>query len=473
MIVKVVIPDALYNRVYFARGEQGPQGATGPQGPQGSQGPTGLTGPQGPQGIQGPQGEQGIQGIQGVGYNNVSSTTSVPVTTGLHTWTVANVGAFIPGMRIRAIHTDTPSIWLEGPCNVASGTTIIITADKVSGSGTHATWKFASAGEIGSTGATGATGAQGPSGVIAVTAPITNTGTSTSANIGIDLSLIAQDNVANVFTEGQSIAPATTNANALTITPNGTGRQITGTGFFIGASGEIQNTGTGILTGFSRMGGAPFLGTLSVASPNAGQIGAVIRGASGQTADLLQVQTNAGSVVGGFTSQAAFFINNQSTAANSLNVARGGSTHFRVDPFNNTFALGTMTVGANSTAGSIQFGVYSSSATNVGAVVRGAAGQTSSLQEWQNSAGAILGFINSGGVARFENVGTANGLAQVGYNASGGHLTLNRATAAMVNPGANQARIYFRDGTNAGTLRLCVRAGAAGAETTILDNIPQ
>ena len=40
-------------------------------------------------------------------------------------------------------------------------------------------------GAKGDTGATGATGDQGPSGVIAVTAPITNSGTSTSANIGV------------------------------------------------------------------------------------------------------------------------------------------------------------------------------------------------------------------------------------------------------------------------------------------------
>jgi hypothetical protein len=40
-------------------------------------------------------------------------------------------------------------------------------------------------GAKGDTGATGATGATGSSGVIAVTAPITNSGTSTSANIGI------------------------------------------------------------------------------------------------------------------------------------------------------------------------------------------------------------------------------------------------------------------------------------------------
>jgi hypothetical protein len=118
----------------------------------------------GVQGATGATGAAGTNGTNGVGYADVTSTSSVPVSVGLHTWTVANVGAFVAGMRIRAIHTDTPSIWLEGFANVASGTTIIITADKVSGSGTHNTWKFAVAGEIGATGSTGATGAAGTNG---------------------------------------------------------------------------------------------------------------------------------------------------------------------------------------------------------------------------------------------------------------------------------------------------------------------
>jgi hypothetical protein len=33
--------------------------------------------------------------------------------------------------------------------------------------------------------------------------------------------------------------------------------------------------------------------------------------------------------------------------------------------------------------------------------------------------------------------------------------------------------LYFRAGTNTGTLKLVVRAGAAGAETSIIDNIDQ
>lgn len=52
--------------------------------------------------------------------------------------------------------------------------------------GVSSKWQLvASQGAAGSAGATGAAGAQGPSGVVGVTAPITNSGSSTSATIGI------------------------------------------------------------------------------------------------------------------------------------------------------------------------------------------------------------------------------------------------------------------------------------------------
>ena len=361
----------------------------------------------------------------------------------------------------------------------------------------------------------------------------------------------------------------------------------------------------------------------------------VVRGTAGQSADLLQVQNSGGTAVGGFTSAAAFFVNNQTTVANSLNVQRQGSTHFRVDPFNNTFAVGTLTVGQNTTPGSIQLGVFSGGTAVKGLVVRGAASQSANLQEWQTSSGstatwfnsagfirvqgdpggqvgivaqnstsrgivvrgaasqsvdliqvqndtggttirmamngqatfggtAVLGQItaipastatvgivaqalvnqsarmleirddtgatyasitrfgttslggdvmsggrlmvqaggslvglqvrdgggganiqewqNSGGTARAWVDSTGNFFAPTvaGRNQlvflreenSGGLLEVKKQTAAAANPGANNLKLYVRDGTNAGTLKLVVRAGTAGAETTILDNIP-
>jgi hypothetical protein len=124
----------------------------------------------------------------------------------------------------------------------------------------------------------------------------------------------------------------------------------------------------------------------------------------------------------------------------------------------------------------------------VGALVRGAASQTANLQEWQSSAGTILGrvaadgsaffasqnmSVSNGGVLRAVQSATINDFTSMREENSGGLLRLTKQTAAAANPASGQAKIYLRDGTNAGTLKLVVRAGAAGAETTILDNIPQ
>ena len=55
----------------------------------------------------------------------------------------------------------------------------------------------------------------------------------------------------------------------------------------------------------------------------------------------------------------------------------------------------SLTLGSGSVAQ--QFGVVSTSATNIATVIRGAASQTGDLTQWQNSAGTVLSRINSGG----------------------------------------------------------------------------
>ena len=78
-------------------------------------------------------------------------------------------------------------------------------------------------GPTGPTGATGATGATGSSGVIAVTSPITNSGTSTSATIGINQSLltITESQVTNLTTDLAAKVTSVT-AGDSTITVGGT-----------------------------------------------------------------------------------------------------------------------------------------------------------------------------------------------------------------------------------------------------------
>jgi hypothetical protein len=120
-----------------------------------------------------------------------------------------------------------------------------------------------------------------------------------------------------------------------------------------------------------------------------------------------------------------------------------------------------------------QKSITSRSAGTIGAVVKGAASQSANLQEWQNSGGTVIAKVNSSGVVFGNTYSGINGLVFLREESSGGLFEAKKLTAAASNPGSNNGKIYFRDGTTAGTLKLVVRAGAAGAETTILDNIPQ
>jgi len=222
-----------------------------------------------------------------------------------------------------------------------------------------------------------------------------------------------------------------------------------------GTTGRVERmrvTGAGTLS----VGTTSSLGQLGVQTSSASTLGLVVRGASAQTADLFLLQNN------------------------------GGTTQFRVDPNGMTIANSLGVAGSPSGISYAYFTTPSASAKPV--VVRGAASQTANLQEWQNSAGTVMGRINADGSVMFGNgnmsvstvgsifanaISTNVGRINMGEANSGGQLTITRQTAAATNPGANIARLYLRDGTDAGTLKLVVRAGASGAETTILDNIPQ
>jgi hypothetical protein len=182
---------------------------------------------------------------------------------------------------------------------------------------------------------------------------------------------------------------------------------------------QLQNTGTLIDTGVAT------------------NVPLAIRGAASQTADTLQIQNSGGQV--GFA------------------VERGGA----------------LSVVPSAAVNGYSMFVRSPTASVVTTMIRGAASQTANLQEWQNSAGTVLARITSAGVLRASQVLSLNGLSSMGEFNNGAIFEFVRATAASYSPGANRATIYFRDGTNAGTLKLVVRAGTAGAETTILDNIPQ
>jgi hypothetical protein len=57
-------------------------------------------------------------------------------------------------------------------------------------------------------------------------------------------------------------------------------------------------------------------------------------------------------------------------------------------------------------------------------------------------------------------------------NITGNSLVLNKQATSPASPGANTAVQFIKDGTDAGTLKISIKAGASGAEIVLVDNIP-
>ena len=267
------------------------------------------------------------------------------------------------------------------------------------------------AGVQGPTGATGATGATGTSGVVGVdSGELTNTGTSSAAQLGL-----ATAGTAGTYTK---------------VTTDTFGRVTTGATLILGD----------LPAGVARTGSANAftVGGHTITNGAVGTIPLSFVSAVSQTANMVEWKASNGTSIMALVDaygNAVFGGNN--TLGSSLGIQTGGST------------------------------------TQKGITVRGAASQSADLQQWQNSAGSVIANITAAGglAANFYN--STGGQFLLTYSNSGGNLRMLRATAAATSPGANQGVLYFRDGTTAGTLKLVVRAGTAGAETTILDNIPQ
>jgi hypothetical protein len=167
---------------------------------------------------------------------------------------------------------------------------------------------------------------------------------------------------------------------------------------------------------------------ISITPSSAGTIGQIIRGASNQVANLQEWQNSAGTVLSYLSNLGGFY-------------------------------------------GPI-IRAYGTTSTIIPMLVQGAASQSVDLQQWQNNSGSVLAKVASdGSITGGPWVNTLNSQARLGEAFSGGRLQMSRATSAISNPGTNAATLYYRDGTTTGTLRLAVRAGTAGVETTLIDNI--
>lgn len=166
-----------------------------------------------------------------------------------------------------------------------------------------------------------------------------------------------------------------------------------------------------------------------------GSIGLIVKGASGQTANLTEWRNDTNVVVAKINQVgSAIFGNATINAAGNLNAYAGNTTTvpmvvrgaasqtanlFEAQnssgvtlAFISSAGRGNFTDSITSNSGIIgQLSIIPNSPSRVGAVIRGAASQTANLQEWQNSAGTILAQITSVG----DLVGSSNFAVRTRY----------------------------------------------------------
>jgi hypothetical protein len=174
---------------------------------------------------------------------------------------------------------------------------------------------------------------------------------------GITSTFVADFNAGNTTTTPVTIAGVSgQTANLLRLAVAGTDQ------FTVGASGILTANGgylSQVFAGAGISGGT--LGRLNVSPFSSGQVGAVLRGAAGQSVDLLQMQDSAGNI---YMSATAF----------------GGLT----SNLNGAYPA--------------RWSVGAGSPSVIGLIVRGAASQTANLQVWQDSSANTLASVNGAGL---------------------------------------------------------------------------
>jgi hypothetical protein len=192
----------------------------------------------------------------------------------------------------------------------------------------------------------------------------------------------------------------------------------------------LQNSAGSITANFTapvnnvnrlNLGGTDLSATLGITVHAAAGVGQVIRGAASQSANLLEIQSSAGTILSRFSSSGQFVSDQQtyigsgatSISNSRLNVATGSSSVIgqvirgaasqsanlqewqdsSAGVHSGILSSGFLFVGGSSSAGG-QIGITSEAATNRGMVIKGAASQTADLVQYQNSSSTILGGIN-------------------------------------------------------------------------------
>jgi hypothetical protein len=125
---------------------------------------------------------------------------------------------------------------------------------------------------------------------------------------------------------------------------------------------------------------------------SASKIGLIVKGAASQTANLQQWQNSAGTVLSFITSNGE--LNTPNIGLAIYGGIYGVGSYMTFNPGDTRIVSSGTSIGNASVAPSAQLQVTNGVASTIAMIVKGAASQTGSLQEWQDSAGTVMGRID-------------------------------------------------------------------------------
>jgi predicted XRE-type DNA-binding protein len=254
--------------------------------------------------------------------------------------------------------------------------------------------------------------------VISVVAPITNTGTSSSAILGLDQTALSifRSQVSD-FTSG-TVAQATNASTAVYATTSGTATYATTSGTAVTISNSITKSQVS-----DFVNGTVAQATNASTATYATTAGTSV-GVSGSAITRSQISDFASGTV----------------AVGTANALLAGA---------NTFTAG-QTI-SNGTASSTALFITAGTATNKAVVVRGAATQSVNMQEWQTSAGATVTSVSSNGLL------TGNGITTAGT------VTFSGSFASLITGGTagTSGQVLTSAGTGASPTWSSVSASTA------------
>ena len=320
----------------------------------GIQGPTGLTG------ATGPKGDTGLTGATGatpVISATIPSTPAVTIGTGSKTFTIIADSNLVIGQYVRVADNANPLRYMSGPITAVGTLSLTLNVQVTSGTGTLG------AATISISGTKGDAGATGSSGVIGIDAgELTNTGSSTSAQLGL-----ATAGIAGTYTK---------------VTTDTFGRVTTG------ATLILSDLPAGVA--LTASANAFTVGGHTITAEAVGVKPLILKGATSQSANLQEWQNSAGTVLATVTSAGTI------TGTTGLNI-----NQIRGTDANTSIQLGNSSVQLFATSQSLGGGVKVLGITNATTVPTsnptngGILYVEAGALKWRGSSGTITTIANA------------------------------------------------------------------------------